>query len=339
MKTFPIKKPLKSALMLIIIISVLCFSWFLWEYLHPKAAFSPKATFQVEKGSSVSFIAQKLKKENIIKKKWIFLLAYKLFYSQEKLIAGEYEFHPPVSAKEVLKKIIKGDILLHPTTIPEGLTIEETAHYLSKKYSMNKKKFLNYADNPQLISSLDPEAQNLEGYLFPETYHIPRNITEEEVIKIMVNQFKKTFDENWRKRAKKIGMEIRDVVTLASLIEEETSVHEEKPLVSSVFHNRLNLGMKLDCDPTIIYALKKKNKYQGKLRTKDLKLASPYNTYLHNGLPPSPISNPGEESIKAALFPSETDYLYFVSKNDGTHKFSSTFTEHQKAVIKFQINR
>jgi len=299
MKSITTKKTIMIALMVVIVLFVFCFSWFLWEYNHPRDGLSTGTVFEIERGSSASLIARKLKEENIIKKKWPFLTAYRLYYPKEKLIAGEYEFNPPLSVKEVLKKILKGN----------------------------------------MVSHLDTKAQDLEGYLFPETYHIPKNTSEAELIEMMVDQFRKTFVPRWEERAKEMGMEIRDIVTLASLIEEETSVPEEKPLVSSVFHNRLKLGMKLDCDPTIIYALKKKNGYLGRLRNKDLKLNSPYNTYLHNGLPPGPISNPGQESLKAALCPSETDYLYFVSKNDGTHKFSSTFKEHQRAVIEFQIKK
>ncbi|MFO7980882.1 MAG: endolytic transglycosylase MltG [Candidatus Aminicenantes bacterium] len=339
MKSFNLKKILKAALVLLVVASLFFSSWFLWEYHHPRNIISPNTVFEIKKGSSASWIAQQLKKENIIKNKWPFLFAYKVFFTKENLIAGEYEFNPPISVKEVLKKIIKGEIKLHPITIPEGLNIWETAELLSQKYSVDNKKVLYNAQNTQLISSMDSEAQDLEGYLFPETYHIPKNTSEEELIENMVSQFKKTFNPQWRERTREMGMNIREVVTLASLIEEETSVPEEKSLVSSVFHNRLKLGMKLDCDPTIIYALKKKGEYQGRLRNKDLKLDSPYNTYLYKGLPPSPISNPGKESLKAALFPSKTDYLYFVSKNDGTHKFSSTFKEHQKAVIKYQINK
>jgi len=339
MKRFNLKKTLKSALMFTVVVFIFGSSLFLWEYHHPRDLFSTKTTFEVKKGNSASMIAQQLEKENIIKKKWPFLLAYKVFFPKQNLIAGEYEFNPPLSLKQVLRKLIKGEIKLHPVTIPEGLTLKETAELLSQKYGMNKKQLLHHAKNTQLIDSLDSEAQDLEGYLYPETYHISKNTTEEELIKNMVNQFKITFDHPWRNRAREMGMKIREVVTLASLIEEETSIPEEKPLVSSVFHNRLKQGMKLDCDPTIIYALKKKGEYQGRLRTKDLKLDSPYNTYLHSGLPPGPISNPGRESLKSALSPSDTDYLYFVSKNDGTHKFSSSFKEHQKAVIKYQINK
>jgi UPF0755 protein len=152
----------------------------------------------------------------------------------------------------------------------------------------------------------------------------------------MVSQFKRIFKDEWRKRASELGMSIREIVILASLIEKETSVPEEKPLISAVFHNRLKKGMKLECDPTIIYALKKEGKYENKIRTRDKKFDSPYNTYVYYGLPPGPICNPGKESLKAALFPASVKYLYFVSKNDGTHYFSLSLKEHNRAVRKYQ---
>ena len=156
------------------------------------------------------------------------------------------------------------------------------------------------------------------------------------MVDAMVDQFISVFDLEWRQRAKNLGFSIREIVILASLIEEETSHPEERTLVSATFHNRLRIGMKLDCDPTIIYALKQDNAYTGRLRYRDLKLDSPYNTYIYPGLPPGPICNPGRESLKAALYPADEDYLYFVSKNDGSHQFSRTFREHQNAVNIYQ---
>jgi UPF0755 protein len=155
----------------------------------------------------------------------------------------------------------------------------------------------------------------------------------------MISQFRKVFSETWLQRADAIGMTVREIVILASLIEKETSLPEERSLISGVFHNRLRIGMKLDCDPTIIYILKEEGRYDGRLRTKDLRLDTPYNTYLYGGLPPGPIANPGRDSLEAALYPAEVDYLYFVSKNDGSHHFSQSFREHQNAVNKYQKKR
>ena len=152
----------------------------------------------------------------------------------------------------------------------------------------------------------------------------------------MVSQFKTVFNKGWQKQAHKIGLTIREVVILASLIEKETSLPEERRLVSAVFHNRLKMGMKLDCDPTIVYVLKLESRFEGRLHSKDMKLDSPYNTYLYRGLPPGPVCNPGRESLLAALFPADVNYLYFVSRNDGSHEFSRTFQEHQIALRKYQ---
>lgn len=187
-----------------------------------------------------------------------------------------------------------------------------------------------------LISDWDPEARDLEGYLFPDTYRVPRKATAADLVAVMVGQFRKVFDDGLHTRAAKLGLSVRDIVTLASLIEEETSLDTERALVSAVFHNRMRIGMKLDCDPTIIYALKLEGRYMGRLLLRDLKLSSPYNTYLHAGLPPGPISNPGEPSLQAALHPARDKFLYFVSRNDGSHRFSRTLGEHLEAVREYR---
>ncbi|MDW3229705.1 MAG: endolytic transglycosylase MltG, partial [Acidobacteriota bacterium] len=189
------------------------------------------------------------------------------------------------------------------------------------------------------ISDLDSQADNLEGYLFPETYHFSRGIEAEEMVRAMVTQFRKVFGKEQQERAQKLNLTVREVLTMASLIEKETSMIEEKPLVSAVFHNRLRLGMKLDCDPTIIYALKLENRFDGNIRLKDKNLKSPYNTYLYPGLPPGPICNPGYEALEAALYPASVDYLYFVSRNDGSHVFNRSYSEHLKAVSKYQLKK
>jgi UPF0755 protein len=255
------------------------------------------------------------------------------------LKAGEYTILLPISAKNILLILTEGKVKLYPITIPEGLTRRETACHLESSLSIASQKFLKVSDNICLISDLDPDAENLEGYLFPETYSFPKNPDAEAIGTAMITQFRKIFDETWRKRAEELDLTIREIVILASLIEKETSRPEEKALISGVFHNRLRIGMKLDCDPTIIYALKEEGLFKGRLRTRDLKLDTPYNTYLYGGLPPGPIANPGRGTLEAALYPAEVDYLYFVSKNDGSHHFSRSFREHQNAVNKYQRKR
>ena len=300
---------------------------------------APQKTFvEIERGKGVRPIARLLKEKSVISKRGPFLLEYQLFFFPRGLKAGEYQFTVPLNIKEVLHELIEGRIFLHPLTIPEGLTAEEIAALPPLLSFGREKEFLGAFGGTEALASWDPKARNLEGYLYPETYHFAKGTTAQQIAKAMVVQFKSVFGKPWLGRANEIGMLPRDVVIVASMIEKETSLPEEKKLVSAVFHNRLRLGMKLDCDPTIIYALKQKKSYEGRLKYKDLKLGSPYNTYLHQGLPPGPICNPGKDSLEAALYPAKEDYLYFVSRNDGSHVFSRSFTEHQNAVRRFQKN-
>jgi len=315
---------------------LLFISWFSLEFYRPSQTLPKKVIFEVEKGQTAQDIAQNLKKNGIIKKTWPILLGYKIFFSSQSLKAGEYALQLPLSAKDVLQILTEGNVYLRPVTIPEGLTIEEIADLLESQNFAKKVDFIKISANTSFISSIDKEAPSLEGYLFPETYSFAKGTTSDEIVSAMISQFASVFGEKWKCRAEEIGMSVREIVILASLIEKETSLPEERKLVSAVFHNRLKRGMKLDCDPTIIYALKRKGNFMGRLRTKDLKLDSPFNTYLYSGLPPSPIANPGKESLETALYPADENYLYFVSKNDGSHHFSRTFREHQRAVNTYQ---
>lgn len=296
--------------------------------------------FTVEKGQSAQAIGKKLSKKNLIRYPMVFNIGYRLFFRGKTLKAGEYRLDKPYSVKELLTLLTEGKVYLHPVTVPEGLTRIETAHLLAESLGFfTYEDFLEASADPALIKDWDSQAIDLEGYLFPETYHFPKGTKAKDVVKAMIKLFKEIYAPKWKKRTEEIGLSIREVVILASLIEKETSLKSEKKLVSAVFHNRLRKRMKLDCDPTIIYALKLENKYNGRLGWKDLKLDSPYNTYLYPGLPPGPIANPGRDSLEAALYPAEVSYLYFVSKNDGSHIFSETLREHQKNVIKYQINK
>ena len=282
-------------------------------------------------------MARELKDNGLLKSKSAFLLAYQLFYHPQGIKAGEYAFSPPLRAKDIIESLVEGRIYLHSLTIPEGLTAKEIYPLLATFLSDEEEDFFRAFREVVPISSFDPEAADLEGYLFPETYHFPKGIVARDVIQAMLEQFKSVFMEPWKVRARSLGMTIREVVTLASLVEKETSMPEERKLISAVFHNRLQKGMKLDCDPSIIYILKQKDAFDGNLRKKDMKLDSPYNTYLYPGLPPGPICNPGRDSLEAALYPEEEGFLYFVSRNDGSHHFSRTFAEHQQAVRKYQL--
>jgi UPF0755 protein len=313
--------------------------WFKIEYTSPLRREPGPALFVIEEGESARSIARDLRRQGILRRSWPMLVAYRMFHSHASLKAGEYSLEPPFSCRDVLSALLEGRVRLHPVTIPEGLTRLEIAAHLAREYGKDEAEFLTESSRPDAISDWDADASDLEGYLFPETYHFPKGTAIRQIVAAMVEQFRLTFSEAWRKRAEDLGMTIREIVTLASLIEEETALPAERTLVSSVFHNRLRIGMKLDCDPTIVYALKREGRYSGRLRTRDLKWDSPFNTYLHGGLPPSPIANPGRSSLRAALFPKQTRHLYFVSRNDGSHQFSDTLREHQRAVYLYQKSK
>jgi UPF0755 protein len=308
----------------------------------PYAGYSAKAvTINIKPGSSVSAIARQLYRSHIISNYYHFRIYYRLFFNNMSFKTGEYQFDRPMTMKEVIEKLYEGLVVLHKITIEEGLIIPEIAQRLANQGhpGIDPREFTRLARSPRLILSLDPEAPDLEGYLFPDTYMVRKDITSQEMVQLMVHRFKDTFSNSMKWRAQELNLSVRQVVTLASLIEKETSSREERFLISSVFHNRLRQGMGLDCDPTVIYALKRDNLYNGKLGWKDLKYDSPYNTRLYRGLPPGPICSPGFDSLEAALYPENTKYLYFVAKDSRSHYFSETLAEHNRAVRKYIINR
>ncbi|MFQ6083583.1 MAG: endolytic transglycosylase MltG [Candidatus Aminicenantia bacterium] len=330
---------MKILKLVIIVFILLILAFLIWIYIGfylPYQGVKESEIINIEKGQDASSIASLLKEKKIIRNRTAFLVGYRILFSNQTLKAGEYSFSFPISGREALTKIIRGEIVLHLVTIPEGLMVGEIAQIFEQEVSIPKEEFLEVASNINLITRWDKKAKNLEGYLFPDSYHFPKGIAAEKVVSSMVDEFFQIFTDEWRKRALELGMTIRQIVTLASLIEKETSVPVERTLISAVFHNRLKKGMKLECDPTIIYALKKEGIYQDRLRKRDLAFDSPYNTYLYYGLPPGPICSPGKKSIEAALYPASVNYLYFVSKNDGTHYFSNNLKEHNQAVRKYQ---
>ncbi|HVR28683.1 MAG TPA: endolytic transglycosylase MltG [Thermoanaerobaculia bacterium] len=254
------------------------------------------------------------------------------------LLAGEYRFDRPASTAEVLDRIARGDVASHPLTIVEGLTLEETATAIAAAGFGARGRLLEAMSDPTPIHDLDPAATDLEGYLFPETYAFARGITEREIVATMVGLFRRTLE---RRLPGPNGQtlspgKVRDLVTLASIVEKETGLDQERPLVAGVFVNRLALGIPLGADPTIIFALKKAGTWDGNIRRPDLSLDSPYNTYLRAGLPPGPICSPGLHSLRAAAAPAETRHLYFVSRNDGSHVFAPTLQEHNRNVERWQ---
>lgn len=253
-----------------------------------------------------------------------------------KLRAGEYLFEGPLTARQVLDKIARGDVYYHRVTIPEGLRSGQIfALFIEEGFGTTEEFRKEFLETSR-IEDLDPEATDLEGYLYPDTYALVRGTSAREIVDQMVLSHRLRWEDSWREAARASKLSIRQLVTLASLIEKETGKPEERGLIASVFHNRLRVGMRLQCDPTIIFALVMRDRYRGRITRSDLRIDSRYNTYAYAGLPPGPIANPGKDSLKAAVFPESTGYLYFVSMNNGQHVFSATLREHNQAVERYQ---
>ncbi len=305
---------------------------------QPYKGFSEEEIFTtVSPGASSTSIARALEKKGIVEDSDLFLAALWYRRATQRLQAGEYRFSQPASIFEVIDRLVRGDVFFLSVTIPEGLTLAETAALFEVKGLGDTRELEAVFGQTDLIDSLDSEASDLEGYLFPETYQLPRRPSAEDIARALVSRFKRVFNEERREKAETLELTARELVTLASIVEKETGQADERPIIASVFWNRLRIGMPLQSDPTVIYALKKEGNYNGNLRRSDLEMESPYNTYRHRGFPPGPIASPGLGSIDAVLNPPDTKYLYFVSKNDGSHHFSNTLREHNNAVRKYQI--
>jgi len=290
-------------------------------------------------GAGVAGIAERLADAGVVPDVWTFRLAAHLAGVDRRLEAGEYRFATAATPREVAARLARGDVFTKPITFPEGQTIAEMAGVFGRSGLGTSAEFETAARDTSLVAEFDPDAQTLEGYLFPSTYALPRRTGAAGTVQAMVTEFMRTFDAHLRDEATAEGMTPREVVTLASIIEKETARPEERPLVSAVYRNRLKLGMLLQCDPTVIYALMLAGRWDGNIRKPDLQIDSPYNTYRYAGLPPGPIASPGRPSLEAALHPADVKYLYFVSRNDGTHVFAETLEEHNRNVAKYQIGR
>ena len=291
------------------------------------------AEVRVEPGDSLASVTRKLRERNIITNGWFFSLWARLRGAEKRIHQGLYRFDSGVAPREVLERLITGKGVFHSVTIPEGLTVKEIAVLLDKMQIADKEKFLREAANPSLLANFSLQDKGFEGYLFPSTYHFTPATAEKDIIITMAEQFRKVSQPVLAQRSSRIRLTSHQILTLASIIEKETGVQEERALVSAVFHNRLKQQMPLQSDPTVIYGIKD---FNGNLTRKDLQDANPYNTYRIAALPPGPICNPSVASIKAALQPANVAYLYFVSKNDGTHLFSETIEAHNRAVKTYQ---
>lgn len=304
---------------------------------RPMSADNTLQVFEVRPGMTLKQVSNELSQYKLIRSATAFQ-AIALIQDKQKLImVGEYNVSPSMLPAEILQRITSGKTVLHPITIPEGYRITEIATLLSEHGLADKEKFIQQTKNKEFIKSLGIPTDSLEGYLFPETYHFGKFTLETTIVKKMVDTFKeRAFTQKFLTDAEKIGLTFHEVITLASLIEKETGKDSERKQISSVFHNRLKRNMRLQTDPTVIYAIEN---FDGNIRKRDLQIDSPYNTYRYKGLPPGPIASPGIKSIVAALYPVATRNLYFVSRQDGSHQFSDTLNEHNRAVQKYQLQR
>jgi len=287
-------------------------------------------------GANAAKVAALLKEQGILHMQLPFRLWLRYNGLDRSLKAGEYRFSGGATPAQVAERLTRGDIYFRSITIPEGLTAMETVELLARGGFGESEKLEAALLRTDWIQDLNPSAQNLEGYLFPETYRFGRSNEEESVIRAMVDQFRERMNKIKKESPSPDGWTVPRIVTLASLIEKEVKDPSEQAIVASVLVNRLRLNMPLGCDATIIYAMKLAGTWDGNIRRSDLRMESPYNSYIHRDLPPGPICNPGESAIRAALNPEKTDFLYYVSKNDGTHQFSKDLRSHNEAVNHYQ---
>jgi UPF0755 protein len=304
---------------------------------EPYQGYQHEQLLEIPSGSGPAAIGRTLVGAGVVRDELTFRMALWLSGNARRLQAGEYRFDRPLSSVAVIDKIARGEVDLQPLTFREGLTIREMAEVFEKSGRGSAAAFIEAASDPSPIRSLDPAATDLEGYLFPDTYSLPRQVTAARVVRAMVDRFQQGLSPEITAAAKERDLSVRELVTLASLVEKETGRAEERPIVAAVYANRLRIGMGLQCDPTVIYALQKAGRYDGNLRRDDLAFDSPYNTYRYAGLPPGPIAAPGQGSLAAAARPAQVPYLYFVSRNDGSHEFATTLDEHNRNVRKYQV--
>ncbi len=303
-------------------------------YLHtPAHTEGFTKTVAIRKGMAFKEVAHLLEGEGIIRGVRRFILLGTLSGALRTIKAGEFELSSDMTPLQVLNVLTEGKVKQYKISIPEGYTVSQIAEFLERRGITDREAFLEKCFSPHYASSLGIDANSLEGYLFPDSYLFSRDLRSEDVIETMVRQFRQIYTPQYSERAKELRLSDYEILILASIIEKEAAIPRERFLVSSVYHNRLKRNMRLNSCPTVIYGIKD---FNGNLTKRDLERYTPYNTYLIRGLPPGPISNPGREAIMAALYPTETDYLYFVSKNDGSHHFSSSLEEHNIAVWKYQ---
>lgn len=329
---------MKKTLFIFLLFSLTLFLVGLWFFLSPVVIGENKDshTLKIKRGLSFVAIQNLMQKQGIIKNSYKIAIVSRILGYRDRIKAGEYILSGGLSSYALLKKLVAGKVTQKLVTIPEGKTARQIASILAKKIEIDSARFVSLVTDSVLSKQLGMTTSSLEGFLFPNSYNLHWGMTEEKVIRIMVDEFQKQVDEEVRYRAEQFGFTLVQALTLASIIEGESVVDSEREMISAVYHNRLKKRMLLQADPTIQYVIRDGPR---RLLKSDLKIDSPYNTYLHPGLPPGPINNPGLASIKASVNPAGGDNLYFVANGDGSHTFSRTLREHLRAKAKFDRYR
>jgi len=290
----------------------------------------------IRSGQGFNSFSENIYHKGIIEHPLKFRLLARMKRYETKMKAGEYSLSSSMTPEKILDIIVHGKVRFHRLTVPEGYNLRQIARVVEASGFGNREDFLYAATNADFVHQMGIEAETFEGYLFPDTYLFPKGEIFEKIISTMVKRFWSAFKPEWRHRAEALGFSIHEIVTFASIIEKEASVASERPIISSVFHNRLKRNMRLQSDPTVIYGIKN---FDGNIKRKHLAQPTPYNTYTIKGLPPGPIANSGVDSLEAALYPADTKYLFFVSKKDTTHHFSMNLKDHNRAVRKYQLRK
>jgi UPF0755 protein len=329
----------REKVLLLLLILFLAGAAFYYYASTPVNPLTAAATINIPRGAGFLEITEILNKAGLVQNRLFFGALALVKKANRHIRAGEYELTGTMSPTEILDKLVRGQIKDYLVTLPEDITVSDVAKRLSVFRLINEKEFAALAVDRSFLASLGIEADSIEGYLFPDTYRFDRSMTTREIIRILVGKFWKEITPEMRKRAEEIGLTPTQWVTLASIIGKESGNNAEKPMISAVFHNRLEMGMKLQSDPTAVYHLEQIGNPIKTVRKAHLQSDTPHNTYRIKGLPPGPIANPGIDSLRAALYPANVDYLYFVAKNNGGHHFSTNLSAHNQAVLKYQINK
>ena len=330
----------KRLLLVILVLGALAISGFAVYVFHiynsPIKGNSPESSsiILIPRGSTFNYVTSLIRENGLQPYPRLYRYLAKELKVHTRVQAGEFEIRHNWNTHQLLEHLVSGKSIRHKVTIPEGKNFVQIAERLDPAGLADKEVFMSLKNDPELLKQTGiPKLTTLEGFLYPETYYFSRAETERQVLSAMIAQYRRVFNSDFQKRAKEIGMSEYNVLTLASIVEKETGIDSDRPLIASVFHNRLKRRMRLDSDPTVIYGIKN---FDGNLTRKHLRTPTPYNTYRRYGLPPTPISNPGRSSLHSVLYPAEKKYLYFVARGDGSSEFSKTLSEHNKAVWKYQ---